>query len=166
MPMSVAHDAGEEGILDPKIRRFVEYWRGKRGAGEFPARADLDPIDFRYVLGDVALINASRAPVGSRWPWEFHYRLIGAALVERDGYDLTNKPLDALPEPEYRERVRASFIEVCETRTPIHRIRELFLDRRPRRYEAVVMPLASNGHDIDMLVSVQREMRGGMGPSP
>jgi hypothetical protein len=159
--MSIADDAVDERIVDPEIRRFIAYWRGKCGAAEFPARADLDPIDFRYVLGDVALIQASRTPAGSHWPWEFHYRLVGAGLVERDGYDLTNKSLDALPEPEYRERVRASFIEVCETRAPIHRIRELILDHRVRRYEAVVLPLASNGHDIDMLISVQREMRRG-----
>jgi hypothetical protein len=156
--MSIA-EADDEHIVDPKIRRFVQYWREKRGDAEFPARANLDPIDFHYVLGDVVLIEASRAPAGSRWPWEFRYRLVGANLVERDGYNLTNKSLDELPEPEYRERVRTSFIEVCETRAPIHRIRELFLDHRMRRYEAVVLPLASNGHDIDMLITVQREMR-------
>jgi hypothetical protein len=155
--MSIADSA--EHIVGPGIRRFVEYWREKRGGAEFPARADLDPIDFRYVLGDVVLIRVSRAPAGSRWPWEFHYRLIGTNLVERDGYDLTNKTLEDLPEPEYRERVRASFTEVCDTRAPIHRIRELFLDHRVRRYEAVVLPLASNGHDIDMLVTVQRETK-------
>jgi hypothetical protein len=163
--MSIA-DADDDRIADPEIRRFVAYWREKRGGAEFPARADLDPIDFRYVLGDVVLIRVSHAPPGSRWPWEFHYRLVGANLVERDGYDLTNKSLDELPEPEYRERVRASFIEVCETRAPIHRIRELFLDHRARRYEAVVLPLASNGHDIDMLMTVQREMRRGAAMSP
>jgi hypothetical protein len=156
--MSIA-EADDEHIVDPKIRRFVKYWREKRGDAEFPARADLDPIDFHYVLGDVVLIEASRTPAGSRWPWEFRYRLVGANLVERDGYNLTNKSLDELPEPEYRERVRTSFIEVCETRAPIHRIRELFLDHRLRRYEAVVLPLAGNGHDIDMLITVQREMR-------
>lgn len=154
------------GIADQEIRRFVAYWRGKRGDAEFPRRADLDPIDFRYVLGDVVLIQVSRSPEGSHWPWEFHYRLVGTNLVERDGYDLTNKSLDELPEPEYRERVRASFIEVCETRAPIHRTRELFLDHRVRRYEAVVLPLASNGHDIDMLITVQREMRRGAAMSP
>jgi hypothetical protein len=164
--MSIADGIDAEQIVDPEIRRFVEYWCEKRGGAEFPARAALDPIDFRYVLGDVVLIQVSCSPVGSRWPWEFHYRLIGANLVERDGYDLTNKSLEDLPEPEYRERVRASFTEVCDTRAPIHRIRELFLDYRVRRYEAVVLPLASNGHDIDMLITVQREIRHGAKASP
>ena len=147
----------DERIADPEIRRFVEYWRRKRNGAKYPARAAIDPLDFRYVLGDVVLIAIDR-PSGERGaPWQFRYRLIGSNVVARDGYDLTSKTLDELPEPEYRERIRATWTEVCETGRPAHYVRELFLDQRLRRYEVVVMPLASNGHDIDMLISVQRE---------
>lgn len=149
----------ESRIVDPQIRRFVEYLRGKRGEGTYPARAALDPLDFRYVLGDVVIIEAHRSPTGSRWPWHFRYRLIGHNVVERDGYDLTGKTLEDVPEPEYRERIRATWLEVCEAGKPAHYVRELVLDRRLRCYEVVVLPLASNGEDIDMLISVQRETR-------
>jgi hypothetical protein len=153
-------------IADPQIRRFVEYWQGKRGAARYPARAALDPIEFRYVLGDVVIIAAKRAAPGSQFPWAFRYRLIGANVVARDGYDLTNKSLDDLPEPEYRERVRTTWTAVCDSGVPAHHIRDLHLDNRMRRYEAVVLPLASNGNDIDMLISVQRETPvGGRVPS-
>ena len=140
-----------------EIRRFVGYWQGKRGAGKYPARAAIDPLDFHYVLGDVVLIAAERLSAEDASRWHFRYRLIGSNVVARDGYDLTNKTLDELPEPEYRERIRATWTEVCDTGKPAHYIRELVLDHRVRRYEVVVMPLASNGHDIDMLISVQRE---------
>ena len=151
--------AYESLILDPDIRRFVAYCRSKRGGARYPARAALDPLDFRYVLGDVVIIEVRRAPAGSERPWNFRYRLIGANVVQRDGYDLTNKTLEDLPEPEYRERVRATWTEVCETGAPAHHVRELILDNRLRRYEVVVLPLAGNGEDIDMLISVQREKR-------
>jgi hypothetical protein len=157
--MNIADADADEGIADPLIRRFVEYWRSKRGAGLYPSRDAIDPLDFRYVLGDVVLIEVKRAPTGRPHPWEFRYRLIGANIVERDGYDLTNKTLEDLPEPEYRERVRATWTEVCETGVPVYYSRELVLDQRIRRYEVVVMPLAGNGHDIDMLISVQRHAR-------
>jgi hypothetical protein len=153
-------DAGDdERIADKEIRRFVEYWRAKRNGATYPSRAALDPLEFRYVLGDVVLIEAQRTAAGSAWPWHFRYRLIGASIVARDGYDLTNKTIDDLPEPEYRERVRATWLEVCETGQPVYYTRDLVLDSRLRRYEVVVMPLASNGQDIDMLISVQRETR-------
>ena len=41
-------------------------------------------------LGDVVLIEVRRAPRGSLHPLGYRYRLIGADVVERDGYDLTN----------------------------------------------------------------------------
>jgi len=157
--MDITEADNDAQIVDPLIRRFVEYWRSMRGGAVYPSREAIDPLDFRYVLGDVVLIDAQRAPVGSQHPWSFRYRLIGANIVERDGYDLTNKTIDDLPEPQYRERIRETWLDVCETGVPVYYVRELFLDHRPRRYEVVVMPLASNGRDIDMLISVQRASR-------
>jgi len=148
----------ELAIADEKIRRFYQYWLAKRGGRRYPSRASLDPRDFAEVLGDVVLIDAWRSEPGSRWPWSFRYRLVGTNIVARDGYDLTRKTLEELPEPEYRERVRATWIEVCETGIPAHHVRELWLDDRLRRYEVIVLPLAGNGEDIDMLVSVQRQL--------
>jgi hypothetical protein len=157
--MSDADLARDDRIIDPEICRFVEYWRAKRGDAKYPARAAIDPVDFRYVLGDVVLIEARKSLPEGRFPWHFRYRLIGSNVVARDGYDLTSKTLDELPEPEYRERVRTTCLEVCENGNPVHYVRELLLDHRWRCYEVVVLPLASNGQDIDMLISVQREMR-------
>lgn len=153
-------------ISDERIRRFFRYWLDKRGERRYPARASLDPVDFPYVLGDVAVIEAERSRVGSPWPWSFRYRLVGTKIVERDGYDLTRKTLDDLPEPQYRERIRATWIAVCETGIPAHHVRELLLDRRLRRYEVLVLPLASNGEDIDMLISVQRQLPSRPEPVP
>ena len=157
--MNPADAEFESRIVDPQIRRFVEYLRDRRGDARYPARAALDPLDFRYVLGDVVIIEAHRSPEGSQWPWNFRYRLVGVNVVERDGYNLANKTLEDLPEPEYRERVRMTWLEVCETGKPAHFVRELVLDGRLRCYEVVVLPLASNGEDIDMLISVQRETK-------
>jgi hypothetical protein len=156
--MSVARREADFAIADEGIRRFFQYWLDKRGERKYPARADLDPLDFAYVLGDVVIVEARPASTGSRWPWAFRYRLVGTKIVERDGYDLTGRTVDDLPEPEYRERVRATWLEVCQTGRPAHRVRDLLLDRRMRRYEVVVLPLASNGEDIDMLISVQRQL--------
>lgn len=164
--MSGVDEAQDEEIVDPEIRRFVAYWRGKRGAAKYPARAALDPSEFRYVLGDVVLVEARRAPPESAPPWRFRYRLIGSNIVARDGYDLTNKTLDEMPEPEYRERVRKTWTKVCETGIAAHYVRDLVLDNRSRSYEVVVLPLASDGQEIDMLVSVQRETRPDLRQEP
>jgi hypothetical protein len=156
--MNLVDAAADEQIADPLIRRFVEYWRKKCGDACCPARADIDPLDFRYVLGDVALIEVQRASAGSPHPWAFRYRLFGANIVEHDGYDLTNKTLEEMPEPELREIVRETWTEVCENCTPVYYRRDMMLDHRSRRYEVVVMPLSGNGCDLDMLIAVRRQM--------
>ena len=164
--MNITEADNDAHIVDPLLRRFVEYWRSMRAGAAYPSREAIDPLDFRYVLGDVVLVDARRTPAGSAHPWNFRYRLIGANIVERDGYDLTNKTIDDLPEPQYRERIRSTWLDVCETGAPVYYAREMFLDERPRRYEVVVMPLASNGHDIDMLISVQRATRAASAAAP
>lgn len=108
------------------------------------------------MLGDVALVDARRPSPGAPARWNFRFRLVGTNLVMRDGYDLTGKSLDELPEPEYREQLRETWTLVCETGEPAHRKRDFHLDNRVRRYETVVLPLAGDGENIDMLVFVQR----------
>ena len=77
----------------------------------------------------------------------------------RDGYDLTGKTQEDLPGPEYREQIRATWTVVCETGEPTHRLRDFRLDNRIRRYEAVILPLASESESVDMLISVQRHLQ-------
>lgn len=143
-------------IADPLIQRFYQYWLEKRDDRRYPRRAALDPIEFRYVLGDVVLVEVRRPGTTAGAMWNFHYKLMGTNIVAIDGYDLTNKTLDDLPEPEYRERIRRTWTEVCETGEPVHYIRDVILDSRTRRYEVLALPLASDGEEIDMLVTVQR----------
>ena len=61
------------------------------------------------------------------------------------------------PELRYRERIRKTWSEVCETGEPAHYIRDVILDDRLRRYEVLALPLSSDGKEIDMLLTVQRE---------
>ena len=63
------------------------------------------------------------------------------------------------PTRVFGTRVRKTWTKVCETGIAAHYVRNLVLDNRSRRYEVVVLPLASDGQEIDMLISVQRETR-------
>ena len=137
-------------IADPLIRRFFAYWQSKRGDERFPARRALDPIDFSYVLGDVTLVEICGESK------TYRYRVTGSNLVARDGYETTGKTLEDIPDVEYRERIRTTFDAVATTGEPVHGLRDLLIDGRLRCYEVLVLPLASNGCDIDMLIAVQR----------
>ena len=68
-------------IADPRLRRFYDYWTGKCGERRFPARRDIDPLDFPYVLGNLMLVDVLRDPQ------RFRVRLHGTNLVARMHYD-------------------------------------------------------------------------------
>ena len=79
-------------IVNPKLQRLYEYWVAKRGDRGLPARADIDPLDMTFVVGNVILVDVSTGT-----PPRFRIRLHGTTLAQRVGYELTGKMLDELP---------------------------------------------------------------------
>ncbi len=135
-------------IESPTLRRFYAYWLSKHHGDLLPGRRDIDPLDFAYALGDVALVDVKHDPL------RFRFRLDGTRHVERFGFDMTGKWLEDFPEPEMRQVIFNSYREVVESRKPRRRFRDLNTDGRMFRYEALLLPLAADGKTVDMLVSV------------
>jgi hypothetical protein len=141
----------EDGVIEvqtPHLRHLYDDWLSWRGGRSFPARRDFDPVDIRYVLGKLSLIEVLQDPL------RFHYRVHATRFAERLGFDLTGKTLDQLPDTDYRGIIRDHFTCVLEQRAPSVRCRERRLaDGRVWRYEVLVLPLAADGECIDMLMS-------------
>jgi len=113
-----------------------------------PARRDIDPLEFPYVLGDLMLVDVLREPE----PVRFRVRLHGTKLVTQAGYDMTGKSLDALPRPEYRAYVLERCRGLVATGEPLVTVHDRVLDGRIRRYEALWLPLADDGDHVDLLI--------------
>jgi len=134
-------------IRHPKLRRLYDYWAGKRGARKMPSRADIDPIDKAFVIGNIIM-----ADVIPGEPLGFRIRLHRTTLSERVGYDLTGKMLGEMPVPEFRDLSRPSFTKVATTGEPVHALADRLVDDRMQRYEAITMPLSSDGATVDRLL--------------
>lgn len=134
-------------ISNPKLRRLYEYWSQRRGDRRWPARADLDPVDMSFVLGNVILVE-----VLPDAPSRYRIRLHGSTLAHRVGYDLTGKMLDDMPVPEFRDLSRRSFDKVVGTGEPLHVVNNRMVDDRMQSYESILMPLSSDGDRVDMLL--------------
>src|SRR5262252_1200717 len=78
-------------IETPCLRKLYGYWASRRGSNEFPARRDIDPLDFPEALGHVVLLDVLYEPL------RFRFRLHGTELVRHAGYDMTGKMADDLP---------------------------------------------------------------------
>jgi hypothetical protein len=135
------------GIVHPGLQRLYQYWSDKRGERTMPSRADLDPLDITFVIGDVIL-----ADVIDETPPRFRIRLHGTNLSERTNFDLTGKMLDEMPAPEFRDLSRRSFTKVVRTREPLHALAERVIDGRTQHYEAIVLPLSGDGERVDRLL--------------
>jgi hypothetical protein len=134
-------------IRTATLQRLHRDWESRRGGRDFPARGDFDVLDFKYVIGQLALLDVNYEPL------RFRFRLHGTGISQRVGYDMTGKELDDLPPPLVRALVRRHFAEVVERRTPIVELREREIkDDRRVESESLALPLAADGKTIDMLM--------------
>lgn len=134
------------GIRDRKLRRFYDYWREKRGERRMPARRDIDPLDFPYMLGNLMLFDVLADPQ------RFRVRLHGANVAARMQYDMTGKLLDEVPRPEWRAYIIERCRGLAEAGEPLLLSNDLWLDGRTSHYEALWLPLSDDGVRVTMLV--------------
>lgn len=146
---AVRWDFAADDILQPAIRGLYAYWREAAVDGRIPARADLDVLRMKPVLGSIVLFE--RMPPEGR----YRYRLIGTKVVERDGFDWTGRFVDTVPMPQYRDLILARIAELEVRRQPLLvRNRQMFNDVW-YDYECLWLPLAGDHRSIDMFLSCQ-----------
>jgi hypothetical protein len=133
-------------IRNPLLRRLYDHWNAKRAGRAFPARADFDPVELRWIIGNLLLVDVMRDPL------RFSVRLHGTNLANRAGFEMTGKAMDDYPDPEYAKVALRSFTMVVETRRPFARVNERIIDGRAYGYETAMLPLSSDGEAIDMLL--------------
>ncbi len=132
---------------DNRLRRIFAYWLAKRGDRLFPAKAEIDPVDFSYVLGYVTLVDVERDPR------RYRFRLDGSILVELSGMNYTGRYLDELPMEEYSSFIKETYDRVVDSGAP-HRYRksELFDHQQYFSEETLILPLGDNPPTVDMLL--------------
>ena len=133
-------------IETPSLQRLYAYWEERRRGREFPARRDIDPLDFRYALGHVMLLDVLHQPL------RFRFRLHGTALTLRAGYDMTGKMADELPNAKNRDMLIARCRTVVEQRRPLVKAAERLVGRRMFNFEVLWLPLSEDGSTISILM--------------
>jgi hypothetical protein len=137
-----------ESIINPRLRRLYEYWCARRGDRHFPTRADIDPLDLAFLMGNLILIDVVAGD-----PLGFFIRLHGTNLAQRAGYELTGRMLNELPITEFRQLAMQTFTRVATTGEPFRGYRDRVLDDRPRHYETLILPLSEDGERVDRLLA-------------
>jgi hypothetical protein len=149
----IAVSTGQDATLDLRHhdhRTLFDYWRARFHGDRLPGRSDIDPADLRSLLPRLALIDVLREPSGLA----FRYRLTGTEIVNRAGRDPTGKRFDELYRGDYLQTANETYRQVVESARPhtSDRVYPLVPGREYMRYDRLLLPLASDGTTVDMVM--------------
>jgi hypothetical protein len=158
---------------DERLQRLYRYWQEKCAGRLFPDRADIDPLDFNYLLGyvtmvDIIEVDQSPSPTGRPLAGQeanpatsaiarrrYYFRLDGSRLAEISGTDYTGRYLDELPWPDYVDFIRWTYDEVQRRKRPLGYRRHGDIDQHTFDEETIILPLgAGHGQVEKLLVAV------------
>jgi hypothetical protein len=122
-----------------------------------PARTAVDPLDFRYILGYVTLVEVELAPR------RYRFRLDGSILAMLSGVDYTGKYLDQLGLPDYIDFIAAGYDRVVDHRQPYAYRKEGAFDTKVFDEETLIIPLGREGTVEHLMVAV---IPGDLAPEP
>ena len=147
--------AQRDQIAEPKLVRLYDYWQAKRNGRRYPSRADIDPTEMMFVLGNIDLVEISGDPI------VFTFRLSGSVIDRNEGFNMQGKTLDDYPLPEHRETVRRTYLEALSSGEPHYELLDRISDGRLQRYARLILPLSRDGRTIDMFLIGRIEMMDG-----
>lgn len=123
------------------------YWLWLLKGRPLPAITDVEPQALAFAKRQSLWIE-----LGTPEPM---LRDIGTALRDDCGVATTAIPLVAVPAGSFMARLASGYTEVLARRAPFGDEGELSTLRgNPARFRAILLPFASNGHDIDVILGV------------
>jgi hypothetical protein len=131
---------------DDRLRRLYAYWLEKSGGRQFPSKAEIDPVEFAYVLGYVTLVDVELAPR------RYRFRLDGSILVELSGTDYTGRYLDELPGAEYIAFIKQTYDQVVDGGAPFRYRKAGLFDQQHFSEETLILPLGDHPPTVDRLM--------------
>lgn len=135
-----------ERIRHPNLVRLYDYWAERRRGRTFPSRQDIDPVELRFAIGNMTLLDVLHDPV------RFRFRLVGTLMAQRMGFDHTGKMIDEITDVEYRDSLITAYRQIIDGRRPSTVLYERVIDGKPRRFEVLRLPLSADGDTINMLL--------------
>lgn len=139
-------EAALRAVFTPRLARLYDYWLEKRGDRLCPGRCDIDPLDLRWILGHLCLLE--HLPDGD----EFRFRLYGVHFVQKEGMDLTGKLMSDHPDRVHAARVNRLLRHIRRNARPWAGHEQSTIAGRPWSYTSLMLPLAADGRTVDMIL--------------
>lgn len=143
-------EAGRDDADQPQhadLQRLLEYWHARRGARLFPRRADIDPVDFAFMLERIALTEIHENPR------RYRLRVVGSWWANLLGFESTGMWMEDWPHENQRKISVASYEALIAARHPLCANRDAWVDHRKLSYEIMHLPLSEDGERISMIMT-------------
>ena len=137
----------------PQLKQLYDYWERKRAGRRWPKRSDIDPIEMRFALGNIDMLEISYDPM------VFVFRISGSNIDREEGFNMQGKSLDEYPLPQHREAVRKAYMRVLEKGDPDYEEIERLNEGRVARYGRLILPLSEDGDRIDQFLMARYELK-------
>lgn len=143
------------GIEEQPLREFYDYWSQCRNNRAIPRRKDIDPVDIPQLLPSLMLLEVHPAPHGD---YHFWFRLVGTAICDIAGTDLTGRWLHEMFYPgPYVSYLVGLNREVVKLGRPTYSRTVLMLGGgvHHRTTSRVICPLGEDPGQVTMIVACQ-----------
>lgn len=134
----------------PDIAALVAYWQRIHPAEGLPGRQHFDPVDVPALLPHIWLMDVHRNP------WRFRVRLVGTAIVAFSGRDSTGRWCDEAFPTFARSEAYTHIVACADRGIPSFCTAKLLVKDDHRLSQRVHLPLAADGRQVDMILSLTR----------
>lgn len=137
-----------DDLHDTRLRRLLGFWRSHCVGVTIPETKTIDPLEFRYILGYVTLVDVEPEPR------RYRFRLDGSILVRLSGLDYTGKYLDELDLPDYVAFIAAGYDRVVDGLLPYAYRKAGAFDTKAFDEETLILPFGKAGLVQRLMVAV------------
>ncbi len=147
VPVAVTPD--REPPWHPRVRQLYRFWESIRRPGMLPGRQHIDPGAIRELLPDIWMLDVQPEP------FRLRYRLAGTGITASHRRELTGLWMDeAHPQLRNNALYFERYKRVVATAEPSWRKGPPVTDHLCWAVENLILPLARNGRDVDMLLCI------------
>jgi hypothetical protein len=138
--------------MEPEFIQLFDYWCSKAPMAALPGRQHVDPVELPpRLLPHLILLDVERPPAGLR----FRFRVASTSFTELVGREGTGLCFDELGAADRVEPVCSALSTVVTTGRPVFLAGRLtLLSRDYCRVKRLALPLARDGHQVDMIIAV------------
>lgn len=135
----------------PAFNEAMVYWEARRGGAFAPAWADIDLMDLpSEVIPNCIVVDIDQTS------GVISYRFFGTGIARLHQFELTNRTIDDVEPPAFREHIIGQYDSIIENRRPMLFATEVPIDTSINRFHFMLrLPLSDDGEVVTNILTIE-----------